>query len=889
MKKNKSGLKILLTLIVFIMLSTLIVTSISAANTTENKFLHATTKTNPKYLEWQELSDNEKKNTIMPMPYEIKLKDSIKRSTYNLMTSSAFNSDNIGADYDLREILAEIIVKDQKQTGDCWAFSSTSMIETTLAKKYGTAEEMSPMHLEYYVNQNFNKPVGDGANTALTFAYLASGKGPAHENDFPFSSVYSETDNLKANYYLKESSEVTLTQEVRAQMTESTIFANIYKTYDQTTGKPICTDAYEIEYTEAQVQALRNLVKEHISTYGGVTAVYHAPDGNTYEQYVEEYTKFYNEATSAYYCNDSELNSNHQITIVGWDDNYSKTNFVTQPANDGAWIILNSWGVEFGEEGYLYISYDDCHIENMIMGIDEIYTISDETPLKYDNLYEYDFLGVNDAYTWGEPEMYGANVFTREDPTQNEYLNSVGISLLDAHGVEVYINSESDDLTSLTKVASYTGSEALTAGYHTIDITPTELTGDKFAIAIKYINADDAWVPFELNSKDTYGSSYSSFWDKATSNANESFLSFDGTDWYDCYNLQVSQYPVQYLTNTNVCIKAFTTEQEPVVDTTVAVTGVTLDKETAEVNTGATVALTATVAPSNATNQNVTWSTSDEAVATVVDGVVTGVAEGTATITVTTVDGNYTDTCEITVTVPEVTTVPVTGVTLNKNSGTIKEGETIQLVATIMPTNATNQNVTWSTSDDTVATVSGGVVTGVAEGTATITVTTVEGGKTATATITVEAEEEVTIVPVTSVSLNTNNVSLEVGGQYTLVAEINPTDATNKNVNWSSSNSSVVEVTNKGIITAKSEGTATITVTTEDGNKTATATVTVTKKTNTDDDIYTDPDAGKDEEPDTLPGDLPQTGEKLLIVGLIVMVLAMGIVSVIKFKKYNLR
>ena len=880
MKKNKSSLKILLTLIVFIMLSTLIVTSISAANTVEDKFANATTKLNPKFLEWQALSDNEKENTIMPAPYTTTLKGSIKRSKYNSMVSSAFNADNIEADYDLRDELAEIIVKNQKQTGDCWAFSSTSMIETTLAKKYGASEEMSPMHLEYYINQNFNKLVGDGANTILTFAYLASGKGPAYESDLPFSSVYSETDNLKANYYLKESSEVTLTQEVRAQMTESTIFAGIYKTYDETTGEPIYTDGYETEYTETELQALRNLVKEHIKNYGGVTACYHAPDGNTYEEYTEEYTKFYNEATSSYYCNDSELYSNHQITIVGWDDNYSKTNFVTEPANDGAWIILNSWGVEFGEEGYLYISYDDCHIENMIMGINDIYAISNEKPLEYDNIYEHDQLGMNDAMAWGEPEMYAANVFTRKDSTQAEYLTSVGISLLDTHGVEVYINPESDDLTAMTRVASYTGSEALTPGYHTIEITPTELTGDEFAIAIKYINAEQAWVTFELNTIDTYNES--TFWDTATSNANESFLSFDAEDWYDCYELQK-------LKNANVCIKAFTTEQEPVVDTTVAVTGVTLDKETEEIEVGETLALIATVAPTNATNKNVTWTTSDDTVATVVDGVVTGVAEGTAVVTVTTEDGNHTDTCEVTVTVPEITTVPVTGVTLNRNSGTIKEGETIQLVATITPANATNKNITWTTSDDTVATVSGGVVTGVAEGTAVVTVTTEDGQKIATATITVEAEEEVTIVPVTSVSLNTNNVSLEVGGQYTLVAQINPTNATNKNVSWSSSNSSVVEVTDKGIITAKSEGTAVVTVTTEDGNKTATATVTVTKKTNTDDDIYTDPEEGKDEEPDTLPGDLPQTGEKLLIVGLIVMVLAMGIVSVIKFKKYNLR
>lgn len=164
-----------------------------------------------------------------------------------------------------------------------------------------------------------------------------------------------------------------------------------------------------------------------------------------------------------------------------------------------------------------------------------------------------------------------------------------------------------------------------------------------------------------------------------------------------------------------------------------AVTGVTLP-ETAEVSQGSTTTLTATVAPSDATNKNVTWSSSNISVATVdEDGVVTGILQGTATITVTTEDGSFTDECEVTVTAP----VAVTGVTLNLNTASVAEGKTVTLTATVAPANAANKNVTWSTSDPSIATVSNGVVTGVAAGTATITVTTADGGHTATCTVTV--------------------------------------------------------------------------------------------------------------------------------------------------------
>ncbi|WXJ88712.1 hypothetical protein MTKAM_02710 [Moorella thermoacetica] len=195
--------------------------------------------------------------------------------------------------------------------------------------------------------------------------------------------------------------------------------------------------------------------------------------------------------------------------------------------------------------------------------------------------------------------------------------------------------------------------------------------------------------------------------------------------------------------------RALTEETPPAEE--VKVTGVSLDTNTLSLTVGSTVQLKATVSPDNATNKEVTWSTSDEKIATVDDqGNVKGVAVGKATITVTTADGGFTDTCEVTVVRRSgggggggggggSTTIHVTGVSLDKTSLTMTVGDTAQLTATVTPDNASNKSVTWSSDNAAVATVDNtGKVTAVAAGTATITVKTVDGGYTASCVVTVQ-------------------------------------------------------------------------------------------------------------------------------------------------------
>ena len=172
--------------------------------------------------------------------------------------------------------------------------------------------------------------------------------------------------------------------------------------------------------------------------------------------------------------------------------------------------------------------------------------------------------------------------------------------------------------------------------------------------------------------------------------------------------------------------------------TDVPVTGVSLNTSTLNLIEGGTDTLTATVEPNNATNRNVTWSSDNPSVATVNNGVVSAVSEGTATITVT-AQGDSTKSASCTVTVTAAT-VSVTGVTLNKTSTSLYVGDTETLTATVAPDNATNKAVTWTSSNPSVATVENGVVTALARGTAVITATAADGsGASASCTVTVSS------------------------------------------------------------------------------------------------------------------------------------------------------
>lgn len=253
----------------------------------------------------------------------------------------------------------------------------------------------------------------------------------------------------------------------------------------------------------------------------------------------------------------------------------------------------------------------------------------------------------------------------------------------------------------------------------------------------------------------------------------------------------------------------------------VPVESITVNPSTTTVAPGGTVHMTATVKPDNATNRDVKWSVSGNATIDESTGLVTvnsNAASGdTITVTATAQDGsNVFGTGTLTVGDVKVTKINIT----SGNSVTVN-GQLV-LTAEVEPSNASNKDITWTSTDSDYVTVSGNIVTGKKEGTATITATAKDGSG-------VFASYKISVVPVAveSVSLNKSSTSIPAGSSETLIATVNPSTATDKTVTWTSSDVSVATVDSNGKVTAVKEGTAKITATA--GGKSATCDVTVTK------------------------------------------------------------
>ena len=249
----------------------------------------------------------------------------------------------------------------------------------------------------------------------------------------------------------------------------------------------------------------------------------------------------------------------------------------------------------------------------------------------------------------------------------------------------------------------------------------------------------------------------------------------------------------------------------------IAVESISLNETALELTEGETATLTATVLPENATDKTVTWTSDTPAVATVADGVVTAVAEGTAKITAKAGDASVL--CSVTV---KKKVIAVESVTLDPTSLELTVGGTAALTATVLPENATDKTVTWSCDNTAVATVADGVVTAVAEGTAKVTAHA--GDASAVCTVTVKAD----VVKVTEITINEADFSLAVGETKTLTATVKPENASDKTVTWTSDQPGIASVSAEGVVTGVAAGTAKITVKANGGDVSDFVNVTVT-------------------------------------------------------------
>ena len=209
----------------------------------------------------------------------------------------------------------------------------------------------------------------------------------------------------------------------------------------------------------------------------------------------------------AYCCTNTEEIANHAVTIVGWDDNYENASF---PGKKGAYKVLNSYGLSFGDNGLYYILYDDIFIKDAVL-----YGVMKTDDIDYDNIYQYDEYGCVSNITMSS-SIYAANVFKRKNTSEKEQLTEISLNVPMSQRVEIYINAENNN-TSITSANKQLTTEILDKGYHTIKLdNPITLTGNEFVVIVKYSNK----LPIERMADSSLSWCYT-----ATSKNGESYIS----------------------------------------------------------------------------------------------------------------------------------------------------------------------------------------------------------------------------------------------------------------------------------------------------------------------------------------------------------------------------
>lgn len=412
-------------------------------------------------------------------------------NNYSLFVYKSLFNGTLPARYNLAENGFVTDVKNQQDSGNCWAFAALASLETCVLKASNktfnfSVENMKNL-IEMYSAYGWKRETNEGGYNGMPMGYLASWLGPVNATLDPFDDKGTLSPLLDSEMHIQ----------------------NIYVLPARTS------------YTD------NDAIKEAILKYGGLYASYYHSAG------------YLNSKTNAYY-DPYTGNGNHAITVVGWDDNYSKNNFYTAPAGDGAFIVKNSWGSSWGDNGYFYISYYD-RVLFAVNKDNQAFTYILNDTVRYTKNYQYDVAGMTDYLITGKKTVWYKNIY---NATGNEAIAAVStfFNTTVDYEISIYVN----DVLQLTQNGRHEGS-----GYYTIPLkeyVPVAV-GDIFKIVVKLANPQNGYAAVPISEQLSTTRCYYA--------PGVSYFSNDGKKWTDLYDYSASAYSHTY--NSQVaCLKAFT-------------------------------------------------------------------------------------------------------------------------------------------------------------------------------------------------------------------------------------------------------------------------------------------------------------------------------------------
>ena len=439
----------------------------------------------------------------IPSPIDLRYLKNTHKARLNSSASkpSYGDGDVLPSSYDLRTLNRVTPVKDQGAAYSGWAFATDASLESYFMP--GESWNFSENNMKNVLSsangpQGFDRDANDVGSSFISTAYLARWYGPVSTIDDP----YNDTSVLSFSEF----------------------------------DLPVQKHVQNVTWIPPRSGPMDNdVIKQAIMTYCGVMSGMQVDDA---------WTNTFNFETHSYYINYTPTTWNDYVTIVGWDDSFSKNNFATTPPGDGAFIVKNSWSTDGTDAGYyMYISYYD----GALGYVDNVY-FTGESPNNYANIYDYDPLGWDQSIGSGSTTCWAANIFTANS---NEVLQAVSFYTTDLNSnyvIRIYTNTGSQPFSQNSPVLTQSGTIS-DVGYHTVPLNSgVKLdAGQTFSVVLKLTNPNYIY-PIAVETPVTgHLRDYSS---QATANAGESFISTDGNTWTD---ITTAVAP-----NTVACIKAFT-------------------------------------------------------------------------------------------------------------------------------------------------------------------------------------------------------------------------------------------------------------------------------------------------------------------------------------------